>query len=63
MASLHARLSAVAPHLLLIPASRQIPDPHRRPAQVGHHFRQSSKRARSAIALWHFKQDRTTSDD
>jgi hypothetical protein len=49
-------LSAVAADLLLVAAARQIPHPDCRPAEFGHHFRQASIGARSAIALWHFKQ-------
>ena len=63
MASLHvARLAAISSYLLPVAASRQVAHPHRGPAELGHHFCQTSKGARGPIALRDFKQDPAASD-
>ena len=57
MASLHvARLAAISSYLFPVAAPRKIPHPNCSPAQFCHHFCQTPERARSSVALWHFKQ-------
>ena len=57
-------VATITSHLLLIPASRQIPHSHRGPAEFAHYSCETAKHARDPIALWDLKkiQQRLTTD-
>jgi len=56
MARLHSGLAAISSYLLPVAPARHVAHPYGRPAQPSHDFCESSKRAGSATALWHFKE-------